>query len=204
MCPRRPTVGVSLLGRRARCDLCCGHLGAMAWLLLTIPVLVAGLVRLRRSDWRLLGRCVACGPCTCFPVADWQPSAPTVMRYASSRVRPHRVPICRRELGRAGGLCRVAGPGSGDDPDTGQAGPSAGDLPMPAAVPARKPAAPKGRPPRSRHRGRLWECRVFRRSGLVAMMVPRSARMSKCTRWTQASAKSWCRSPRRAATSALV
>jgi hypothetical protein len=57
-----------------------GDLGAMIWLLLTIPVLVAGLVRLRRTEWT--GRWAAAwvaGLALAFPVADWQPSAPVVL-----------------------------------------------------------------------------------------------------------------------------
>lgn len=63
--------------------------GALAWLLLTIPVLVAGLVRLRR---RLLparsptGRWVAAwtgawfaGIALMFPITNWEPSAPAVI-----------------------------------------------------------------------------------------------------------------------------
>jgi hypothetical protein len=53
--------------------------GAVAWLLLTIPVLVAGLLRIRVLPWTgwwalawLAGLALA------FPVANWQPSAPAV------------------------------------------------------------------------------------------------------------------------------
>jgi hypothetical protein len=50
-----------------------GDLGALAWLLLTIPVLVAGLVRLRRAEW--VGSWAVAwvaGLAFAFPVADWQ------------------------------------------------------------------------------------------------------------------------------------
>jgi hypothetical protein len=61
-----------------------GDLGAMAWLLLTVPVLVAGLVRLRRTDWTVLWPVAwFAGLVLAFPVADWQPSAPAV--YACSK-----------------------------------------------------------------------------------------------------------------------
>jgi hypothetical protein len=56
-----------------------GQLGAMAWLLLTIPVLVTGLVRLRRAEWALCWAAAwAAGLALAFPVADWQPAAPAV------------------------------------------------------------------------------------------------------------------------------
>jgi hypothetical protein len=61
-----------------------GDLGAMAWLLLTVPVLVAGLVRLRRTDWTVSWPVAwVAGLVLAFPVADWQPSAPAV--YACSK-----------------------------------------------------------------------------------------------------------------------
>jgi hypothetical protein len=62
-----------------------GQLGAMAWLLLTIPVLVAGLVRLRgrglwAGAWPGAWACAwFAGLALAFPVADWQPSAPAVL-----------------------------------------------------------------------------------------------------------------------------
>ncbi len=57
-----------------------GDLGAMAWLLLTIPVLVAGLVRLRRTEWGgWWAGAWAAGLALAFPVADWQTSAPVVL-----------------------------------------------------------------------------------------------------------------------------
>ncbi len=56
-----------------------GQLGAMAWLLLTIPVLVAGLVRLRQTPWIFWWALAwVAGLALAFPVADWQPSAPAV------------------------------------------------------------------------------------------------------------------------------
>jgi hypothetical protein len=65
-----------------------GEMGAMAWLLLTIPVLVAGLVRLGRRRfpagagawaWTWAGVWLA-GLALAVPVANWQPSAPPVIR----------------------------------------------------------------------------------------------------------------------------
>jgi hypothetical protein len=56
-----------------------GQLGAVAWLLLTIPVLVAGLVRLRQTPWIFWWALAwVAGLALAFPVADWQPSAPEV------------------------------------------------------------------------------------------------------------------------------
>ena len=65
------------------------YLGALAWLLLTIPVLVAGVVRLRRRWLRagaLPGGWVAAwtgawfaGIALMFPIGNWEPSAPAVM-----------------------------------------------------------------------------------------------------------------------------
>jgi hypothetical protein len=56
-----------------------GGLGATVWLLLTIPVLVAGLVRLRRAGragwWAVTW---IAGVALAFPVANWQPAAPAV------------------------------------------------------------------------------------------------------------------------------
>jgi hypothetical protein len=63
-----------------------GELGATAWLLLTIPVLVAGLVRLGNS-WRSgawTGAWLA-GILLMIPVADWQPSAPAVWACSKSQ-----------------------------------------------------------------------------------------------------------------------
>jgi hypothetical protein len=70
------------------------YLGALTWLLLTIPVLVAGLVRLRRtwirarpSDGWILGIAWSgawvAGIALMCTIADWQPSAPPV--YACSK-----------------------------------------------------------------------------------------------------------------------
>jgi hypothetical protein len=57
-----------------------GDLGAMAWLLLTIPVLVAGLLRLRLAPWTgWWALAWVAGLALAFPVADWQPSAPMVL-----------------------------------------------------------------------------------------------------------------------------
>jgi hypothetical protein len=57
-----------------------GDLGAMTWLLLTIPVLVLGLVRLRRSQWAFWWAAAwAAGLALAFPVANWEPSAPEVL-----------------------------------------------------------------------------------------------------------------------------
>jgi hypothetical protein len=57
-----------------------GEAGAAAWLLLTIPVLVAGLVRLRGSEsWVWAWAAAWVGGCALmFPVANWQPAAPAV------------------------------------------------------------------------------------------------------------------------------
>jgi hypothetical protein len=58
------------------------HLGAMAWVLLTIPVLVAGLVRTSRANsdlmaaWALLW---VAGIALMIQVASWQPSARAVI-----------------------------------------------------------------------------------------------------------------------------
>ena len=65
-------------------------LGALAWLLLTIPVLVAGLVRLRRRSlpagasaggWAVSAWAGAwfAGIALMFQVANWQPSAPAII-----------------------------------------------------------------------------------------------------------------------------
>jgi hypothetical protein len=64
-----------------------GDLGAMAWLLLTIPVLVAGLRRLRdRFPWTgwWFAAWVA-GIALAFPVARWQPSAPMVLACSKNQ-----------------------------------------------------------------------------------------------------------------------
>ena len=56
-----------------------GDLGAMAWLLLTIPVLVAGLLRLRVAPWTgWWALAWVAGLALAVPVANWQPSAPEV------------------------------------------------------------------------------------------------------------------------------
>ena len=69
--------------------------GALTWFLLTIPVLVAGLARLRRrwsragapGGWRVVSIAWAAawsaGIALMFQIADWQPSAPAI--YACSR-----------------------------------------------------------------------------------------------------------------------
>ena len=65
-------------------------LGALAWVLLTIPVLVAGLVRLRRGRLRATGSirgaagiawagAWSAGIALMYPIANWQPSAPPVL-----------------------------------------------------------------------------------------------------------------------------
>jgi hypothetical protein len=57
-----------------------GDLGALAWVLLTIPVAVLGLVRLRRTPWAgwwAIGW--AAGLALAYPVANWQTSAPAVL-----------------------------------------------------------------------------------------------------------------------------
>jgi hypothetical protein len=54
-------------------------LGQAAWLLLAIPVLVAGLVRLWPSEWTFWWAVAwAAGLALAFRVADWQTSAPEV------------------------------------------------------------------------------------------------------------------------------
>jgi len=67
-------------------------LGALAWVLLTIPVLIAGLVRLRRRRLRAEPAAVAAvawvvaweaGVALMVQVGTWQPSAPAV--YACSK-----------------------------------------------------------------------------------------------------------------------
>jgi hypothetical protein len=67
------------------------YLGALAWILLTIPVLVAGLVRLLSGSLRaeasdggsVVGIAWAgswlAGIALMFPIANWQPSAPAVL-----------------------------------------------------------------------------------------------------------------------------
>jgi hypothetical protein len=63
-----------------------GDLGAMAWLLLTIPVLVAGLVRLRGAEWAGWWPVAwVAGLVLAFPVADWQPSAPEVLACSNNQ-----------------------------------------------------------------------------------------------------------------------
>jgi uncharacterized membrane protein YhaH (DUF805 family) len=53
-----------------------GYLGAVAWLVLTIPVLVAGLVRLREAPWTGWWAVAwVAGLALILPVADWQTSA---------------------------------------------------------------------------------------------------------------------------------
>jgi hypothetical protein len=57
-----------------------GYLGAAAWLVLTMPVLAAGLIRLRGWGLRAVawsGAWVA-GLALMVPVADWQTSAPAI------------------------------------------------------------------------------------------------------------------------------
>lgn len=65
-------------------------LGALAWVLLTVPVLVAGLVRCRRSRLRATGSdrgaagiawagAWSAGIALMYPIANWQPSAPPVL-----------------------------------------------------------------------------------------------------------------------------
>jgi hypothetical protein len=55
-----------------------GYLGAAAWLVLTIPVLASGLIRLRGSELRAAAWAGvwAAGIALIFPVARWQTSAP--------------------------------------------------------------------------------------------------------------------------------
>jgi len=55
-------------------------LGGAAWLLLTIPVLTAGLVRLRRTEWAGWWIIVwIAGLLLMIPIASWQTSAPAVV-----------------------------------------------------------------------------------------------------------------------------
>jgi hypothetical protein len=55
-------------------------LGGAAWLLLIVPVLVAGLVRLRRTDWAGWWVTVwIASLLLMIPIANWQTSAPAVM-----------------------------------------------------------------------------------------------------------------------------
>jgi hypothetical protein len=54
-------------------------LGALVWVLLTIPVLVAGLVRLRRMLWATAWAAAwLVGLALMFKIADWHPTAPTI------------------------------------------------------------------------------------------------------------------------------
>jgi hypothetical protein len=57
-----------------------GYLGAAAWLLLTIPVLAAGIVRLRRTPWAGLWPVAwIAGLLLMIPIASWHTSAPAIM-----------------------------------------------------------------------------------------------------------------------------
>lgn len=72
-------------------------LGALVWLLLTIPVLVAGFVRIRRrwlragaSDAGWFAGCLwagawATGIALMFPIANWQPLAPAVLACSKNQ-----------------------------------------------------------------------------------------------------------------------
>jgi hypothetical protein len=56
------------------------YLGAAIWLLLTIPMLAAGLVRLRRADCSAIWVSVwIAGLLLMIPIASWQTTAPAVM-----------------------------------------------------------------------------------------------------------------------------
>jgi hypothetical protein len=68
-------------------DYLAGELGAMAWLLLTIPVLIAGLRRIRDrfplTGWWFVAW--VAGIALAFPVASWQPSAPMVLTCSKNQ-----------------------------------------------------------------------------------------------------------------------
>jgi hypothetical protein len=57
-----------------------GYLGGAAWLLFSIPVLAAGMTRLRRTDWAGLWPIAwIAGFLLMIPIATWETSAPAVM-----------------------------------------------------------------------------------------------------------------------------
>ncbi len=57
-----------------------GYLGGAAWLLLSVPVLITGIVRLRRTDRAGLWPTVwIAGLLLMIPIAGWHTSAPAVM-----------------------------------------------------------------------------------------------------------------------------
>ena len=85
--PQAAYVGIPRWVGEPSVILAAAYLGALAWLLLTIPVLVAGLVRLRGSEllaWPWTGAWFA-GIALMFRIANWHPSAPAVLACSENQ-----------------------------------------------------------------------------------------------------------------------